>query len=109
MRRYVSEVTGTAPQDVDPYGFTSLGWLQAMTIQQVAAGLGPSVTGRAIFDVFRAGDAVQWATDGELACGSVPSLSAVCSFAIPFAEYTAAGAVAAFGGANVSALDVLDV
>ena len=109
MRTWVGEITGVAPEDVDPFGFTSLGWLQAMTVQAVAASIGPSVTGQAIFDTFRAGTAVQWGTENELACGSIPSLSAVCSFAIPFAEYTADGAVAAFGGANISALDVLDV
>ncbi len=109
MRKWVGETIGVAPDDVDPFGFTSLGWLQAMTVQQVAAGIGPSVTGQAIFDAFRAGTAVQWGTDDVLACGSVPSLSAVCSFAIPFAEYTADGAVAAFGGDNISALDVLEV
>jgi hypothetical protein len=52
---------------------------------------------------------LQWGSDAALECGSVASLPAVCSFAIPFAEYTADGAAAAFGGDNISALDVLDV
>lgn len=109
MRKYVADVTGGTPEAVDPFGFTSLGWLEMLTIQRVAAGIGPEVTGPAIVDVFRSRQALQWGSDAALECGSVPSLPAVCSFAIPFAEYTADGAAPAFGGDSISALDVLDV
>lgn len=109
MRRYVADVTGGTPEEVDPFGFTSLGWLEMLTIQRVASGLGPSVTGPGIIDAFRSQTALLWGSDAPLECGSVASLPAVCSFAIPFAEYTADGAAPAFGGENISALDVLDV
>ena len=109
MRNYVAGVTGGTPEEVDPFGFTSLGWLEMLTVQRVAAGIGPDATGQAIIDVFRSQQALQWGSDAALECGSVASLPAVCSFAIPFAEYTADGAAAAFGGDNISALDVLDV
>lgn len=109
MRKYVAAVTGGTPEEVDPFGFTSLGWLEMLTVQRVAAGIGPDATGPAIIDVFRSRKALQWGSDAALECGSVASLPAVCSFAIPFAEYTADGAAAAFGGDNISALDVLDV
>jgi hypothetical protein len=109
MKKYVAGVTGGTPEEVDPFGFTSLGWLEMLTVQRVAASIGPDATGQAIIDVFRSRKALQWGSDAALECGSVASLPAVCSFAIPFAEYTADGAAAAFGGDNISALDVLDV
>ena len=109
MRQYVSKVVNKAPEDVDVFGFTTLGWIQTLSIWKVAKDLGPSVTGEAITDSFRQGNGTLWGSDAELQCGTVPSLSAVCSFAIPFALYTANGAEPAFGGENVSALDVLDL
>jgi hypothetical protein len=109
MRQYVSKVVNKAPEDVDVFGFTTLGWIQTLSIWKVANNIGPTVTGTAITDSFRQGKGTLWGSDAELQCGTVPSLSAVCSFAIPFAVYTDNGAEPAFGGENISALDVLDL
>lgn len=109
MRKYVGEVTGVDPAEVDRYGFTSLGWLELLTVWQISSTLEGDVTGQAIFDAFRNGTAALWGSDAPLECGSVESLKSVCSFSIPFAKYESGGAIAAFGGANVSALDMLDL
>ena len=107
MRRYVAELTGKRPDQIDRYGFTSLGWSQMLTIWQVASALDGPITGDAINEAFRAGRGRFWASDAPLACGSVRELPSVCLFEIPFATYTAQGIEPAFGGAQISALDVL--
>ncbi|MBU3688029.1 MAG: hypothetical protein FGM29_00505 [Actinobacteria bacterium] len=108
MRKYVAEVTGNRPEQIDRYGFTSLGWDQLLTIWKVAANLDAPIGGEAINDAFRSGRGRFWASDAPLKCGSVPALPSVCLFEIPFAFYTANGIEPAFGGAQVSALDVLE-
>lgn len=108
MRRYVGEVTNVDPSLVDRFGFTSLGWLELLTIWNTAQTIDGELTGSAITDAFRAGTAILWGSDAPLECGSVVQLKSICSFSIPFAKYEVGGATAAFGGENISALESLD-
>lgn len=108
MRKYVAAVTGKRPDQIDRYGFTSLGWAQLLTIWKVAANLDVPLRGDSMNDAFRSGRGRFWASDAPLECGSVPALPSVCLFEIPFARYTESGVEPAFGGVQVSALDVLE-
>jgi branched-chain amino acid transport system substrate-binding protein len=108
MKKYVSEVTGVAVDKVDRYGFTSVGWLEEMTLWRIASTMQGEVTGKALIDALRSGKAQIWGSDLPLPCGEVKAYSSVCSFSIPFAQYTKNGIEAAFGGDNISSLDVID-
>lgn len=107
MRSYVADVRGIEADDVDPNGFTGVGWLELLSAWQVADRLGGPVTGAGIIEGFRSGKGVLWGAPGPLTCGSVPAYSSVCTFVVPFARFGEAGPEPAFGGALISALELL--
>jgi branched-chain amino acid transport system substrate-binding protein len=107
IRAYVAEITGGSPADVDLNGFTTVGWGELLSIWRSAAALDAEVTGQAIIDAFRAGRGTQLGNGEPAPCGQIEAYRSVCTFSIPFAEFTTSGAQPAFGGEMVSAVELL--
>ncbi|MEZ5218014.1 MAG: ABC transporter substrate-binding protein [Ilumatobacteraceae bacterium] len=107
VRRYVSEITGGDPADVDLNGFTTVGWGELISIWASADSLDGEVSGPAIIEAFRAGRGTQLGNGDPAPCGQVEAYKSVCTFSIPFAQFTAPGAAPAFGGEMISAVELL--
>lgn len=107
LRGYVAEAGGISPDEVDVNGFTTVGWGELLAIWETANGLDGDITGLGIIEAFRAGRGVQLGNGLPAPCGQIPAYSSVCTFSIPFAEYTAEGATPAFEGEMISAVDLL--
>jgi hypothetical protein len=107
MRRYVSDVGGGRPEDVDANGFTSVGWGELLSIWSTANGVTGDLTGASVIEAFRAGKGAQLGNGLPAPCGQIAAYKSVCTFSIPFARYTANGAQPAFDGELVSAVELL--
>jgi len=107
LRKYVAQVVGGKPEDVDVNGFASVGWGELLAIWDTADALSGDVTGPAVIDAFRAGHGTQLGNGQPAPCGQIAAYQSVCTFSIPFAQFTATGAAPAFGGEMISAVELL--
>ena len=111
LQEIMAPVLGVAPEEVDraALGLGALGLFLPMSTAVYAneiAAAGDEVTGRAIHDHLRTAEGLRlWPGTSPIDCGAEPDYPSICSFTVPFAEYTEDGELRTIEG--LEALSVL--
>lgn len=108
----LAAVQGVPIEDVNQFGFASVGFIQFMSMVDFAnmaaeATGADGLTGQAIVDLIRTGEGLTlWGGGQGVACGTNPAYPSVCGYGLPFAQYTD-GEVVVYGEPFISGEDLL--